>query len=94
MKLPDLLAGEGSSDNKIIFHRAERTEKELMEYSIQLNAVNNPEKSVRAFATVVFGDSFKVTNVAVQERQERASQQMQTDERGFMKCSGEPLPFR
>ena len=38
-----------------------------MEYSIQLNAVNNPEKSVRAFATVVFGDSFKVTNVAVLE---------------------------
>lgn len=38
-----------------------------MEYSIQLNAVNNPDKSVRAFATVVFGDSFKVTNVAVLE---------------------------
>lgn len=38
-----------------------------MGYSIQLNAVNNPDKSVRAFATVVFGDSFKVTNVAVLE---------------------------
>ena len=38
-----------------------------MEYSIQLNAVNNPDKSVRAFATLVFGDSFKVTNVAVIE---------------------------
>lgn len=38
-----------------------------MEYSIQLNAVNKPEKSVRAFATVVFGDSMKVTNVAVLE---------------------------
>lgn len=38
-----------------------------MEYSIQLNAVNNPEKSIRAFATVVFGGSFKVTNVAVIE---------------------------
>ena len=41
-----------------------------MEYSIQLNAVNNPDKSVRAFATVVFGDSFKVTNVAVIEGQQ------------------------
>ena len=30
---------------------------------------------------------------AVQEGQERASQQMQTDEKGFMKSSGEPLPF-
>ena len=38
-----------------------------MEYSIQLNAVNNPDKSVRAFATIVLGDSFKVTNVAVIE---------------------------
>ena len=38
-----------------------------MEYSIQLNVVNNPEKSVRAFATVVFGDSLKITNVAVLE---------------------------
>ena len=38
-----------------------------MAYSIQLNAVNNPEKSVKAFATVIFGNSFKVTNVAVIE---------------------------
>ena len=38
-----------------------------MEYSLQLNAVNKPEKSVRAFATVIFGGSFKVTNVAVLE---------------------------
>lgn len=38
-----------------------------MEYSIQLNAVNKPEKNVRAFAAVVFGDSFKVTNIAVLE---------------------------
>ena len=36
-----------------------------MEYSIQLNAVNNPDKRVRAFATLVFGDSFKVTNVEI-----------------------------
>ena len=31
---------------------------------------------------------------AMQEGKERASQQMQTDDRGFMKASGEPLPFR
>ena len=36
-----------------------------MDYSIQLNAVNNPEKNVKAFATVTFGDCFKITNVAV-----------------------------
>ena len=31
---------------------------------------------------------------AMQEGLERASPQMQTDDRGFMKASGEPLPFR
>ena len=41
-----------------------------MEYSIKLNAVNNPEKSVRAFATVTFGDCFKITNIAVVEGKE------------------------
>ena len=41
-----------------------------MQYSIKLNAVNNPEKSVRAFATVTFGDCFKVTNIAVVEGKE------------------------
>lgn len=41
-----------------------------MEYSIKLNAVNNQEKSVRAFATVTFGDCFKITNIAVVEGKE------------------------
>ncbi len=36
-----------------------------MNYSIQLNAVNNAEKSVKAFANVTFGGCFKVTNIAV-----------------------------
>lgn len=36
-----------------------------MNYSIRLNAVSNPEKNVKAFATVTFGDSFKITNIAV-----------------------------
>lgn len=31
---------------------------------------------------------------ALQEGRERASRQMQTDGRGFMAYSGEPLPFR
>lgn len=45
--------------------QAER--EEPMEYSIRLNAVNKPDASVRAFATVTFGESFKITNVAVVE---------------------------
>lgn len=36
-----------------------------MKYSIKLNGVNNPEKSVKAFATVTFGNCFKITNIAV-----------------------------
>lgn len=42
-----------------------------MEYAIRLNAVNNPEANVRAFATITFGESFKVTNVAVVEGKEK-----------------------
>lgn len=41
-----------------------------MNYSIKLNAVNNPEKNVKAFATVTFGDAFKITNIAVVEGKE------------------------
>ena len=36
-----------------------------MEFSIRLNAVSDPKASVRAFATIAFGESFKITNVAV-----------------------------
>lgn len=49
--------------------QAER--EELMEYAIRLNAVNNPDASVRAFATVTLGESFKITNVAVVEGREK-----------------------
>ncbi len=42
-----------------------------MEYSIKLNAVNNPEAKVKAFASVTLGDSFKITNVAVVEGKEK-----------------------
>lgn len=41
-----------------------------MDYAIKLNAVSNPEASVRAFATITFGESFKVINVAVVEGKE------------------------
>lgn len=41
-----------------------------MEYSIQLSAANNINNHVKAFASVVFGDSFKVTNIAVLENKE------------------------
>lgn len=41
-----------------------------MKYSIKLNAVNNPDKNVKAFAAVTFGDCFKITNIAVVKTQE------------------------
>ena len=41
-----------------------------MEYSIKLNGVKNSEKNVQAFATVTFGDAFKVTNIAVVKRKD------------------------
>lgn len=36
-----------------------------MDYSIQLNAVSKSDKNVKAFASVTFGNCFKVTNIAV-----------------------------
>lgn len=41
-----------------------------MKYSIKLNAVSNPDKSVKAFAALTFGDCFKITNIAVVKTQE------------------------
>lgn len=42
-----------------------------MEYAVKLNAVNRPESSVRAFATITLGEAFKITNVAVVEGKEQ-----------------------
>ena len=41
-----------------------------MKYSIKLNAVNNPDKNVKAFATVTFGDCFKITTLQIVKSQE------------------------
>ena len=41
-----------------------------MEYSIQMSAADNIGNHVKAFASVVFGDSFKVTKIAVLENKE------------------------
>jgi len=49
--------------------QAER--EEGMEYSIQLNAAaENAGSHVKAFASIVFGDSFKVTKIAILENKE------------------------
>lgn len=42
-----------------------------MKYSIRVNEVKNKEGNIRGFATVVFGDSFKITNIAILENSER-----------------------
>lgn len=41
-----------------------------MKYSIKVNEVNNKEKNIKGFANVVFGDSFKITNIAIVENKE------------------------
>ena len=48
--------------------------EEIMEYSIRVNEVKNKEGnkdnksgSIKGFATVVFNDSFKITNIAILE---------------------------
>lgn len=42
-----------------------------MKYSIRVNEVKNKEGNIKGFATVVFGDSFKITNIAILENTER-----------------------
>lgn len=43
-----------------------------MKYSIRVNEVTSKEGSnIRGFATVVFGDSFKITNIAILENREK-----------------------
>lgn len=42
-----------------------------MKYSIRVNEVKNMEGNIRGFATVVFSDSFKVTNIAILENKEK-----------------------
>ena len=41
-----------------------------MKYAIRVNEVKKEESNVKGFATVVFGDSFKITNIAIVERKE------------------------
>lgn len=44
-----------------------------MKYAISANQVKNSEGSVRGFASIVFGDSFKITNIAILENAEKGS---------------------
>lgn len=42
-----------------------------MKYSIRVNEVKKENSNVKAFATVVFGDSFKITNIAILENKDK-----------------------
>lgn len=43
----------------------------IMKYSIRVNEVKKEDGNVRGFATVVFGDSFKITNIAIVENKDK-----------------------
>lgn len=42
-----------------------------MKYAIKVNEVKNHDGNIRGFATVTFGDSFKITNIAILENREK-----------------------
>ena len=42
-----------------------------MKYAISANQVKNNDGSLRGFASIVFGDSFKITNIAILENAEK-----------------------
>lgn len=41
-----------------------------MKYTIKVNGVKKQDSNVKGFATVVFGDSFKITNIAIVQNRE------------------------
>ena len=42
-----------------------------MKYAIKVNEVKKESGNVKGFATVVFGDSFKITNIAIVENKDK-----------------------
>ena len=44
-----------------------------MKYSIKVTEAKNQEGNVKGFATLVFGDSFKITNIVILENREKDS---------------------
>lgn len=44
-----------------------------MKYSINVTETKNQEGNVRGFASLVFGDSFKITNIAILENKEKGT---------------------
>ena len=42
-----------------------------MNYTVQVNEVKNTDGNIRAFANVVFGECFKITNIAILENKEK-----------------------
>ena len=56
-----------------------------MKYSIKVNEVRAKEGSnIKGFATVVFGDSFKITNIAILENRDRVSFSYQCQDTALM----------
>lgn len=42
-----------------------------MNYTVQVNEVKSKEGNIRAFASLVFGECFKITNIAILENKEK-----------------------
>ena len=47
--------------------------EDFMKYSIHVTEAKNQEGNVRGFANLVFGDSFKITNIAILENKEKGT---------------------
>lgn len=47
--------------------------EEFMKYSIHVTEAKNQAGNVRGFANLVFGDSFKITNIAILENKEKGT---------------------
>ncbi len=50
--------------------KEKKEEDKNMRYAITVNEVKGSNNGLKGFATITFGDSFKITNVAIMQNQE------------------------
>ena len=51
-------------------HKYVQEERNIMRYEVNVNAIKKPEGSLRGFASVVFEDCLKVSNIAIVENKD------------------------
>ena len=54
-----------------MFRNSKQEVRKKLRYAIKVSKAKNQESNIKGFATVTFGDSFKITNIAILENKGR-----------------------